>query len=787
MYLLFSIGSLHPQKDNCATHCATADHAKDHCQCIHKQHLQDLCLQRDQPCHQHRSHTEKNISESQLSACSQNLTKHPVAISCDFHSVLLHLSTNHQPQAYTYNPEAQALFHNNECSKRIPCTRVIHTLHSQNQPTAFACIFPLLNCVLYVAELLTPCTNHQPQVYAYDTKAQALFHNNECSKRIPCTRVIHTLHSQNQPTAFSCIFPLLHCVLYMAELLTPCLLHLGTNHQPQAYTYNPEAQALFHNNECSKRIPCTRVIHTLHSQNQPTAFACIFPLLNCVLYVAELLTPCLLHLGTNHQPQAYTYNPEAQALFHNNECSKRIPCTRVIHTLHSQNQPTAFACIFPLLNCVLYVAELLTPCLLHLGTNHQPQAYTYNPEAQALFHNNECSKRIPCTRVIHTLHSQNQPTAFACIFPLLNCVLYMVELLILCLLHLGTNHQPQAYTYNPEAQALFHNNECSKRIPCTRVVHTLHSQNQPTAFACIFPLLNCVLYVAELLTPCLHHLGTNHQPQAYTYNPEAQALFHNNECSKRIPCTRVVHTLHSQNQPTAFACIFPLLNCVLYMAKLLTPRFSGIGNWVCSAFVMALGTGLSHKAWPADVEESRSLYPQKDNRDTRCCTADHTEDNCHHLHQQHFQDLCLQRAQPCHQHRSHTDKDVSNSQLSTCHQHPAKHLPSVLHLSTNNQAQAYTYYTKAQALFHYNECSKRIPCTRIINNLHSQNQPTAFACIFPLLNCVLYMAELLKPRLHPQKDNRATCCATTDHAEDDSCHLCQQHLQDLCLQRDETH
>ncbi|XP_075609142.1 mucin-6 [Balearica regulorum gibbericeps] len=95
---------------------------------------------------------------------------------------------------YTYNPKAQAPFHNNECSQRVTCTRVLCTVYSQNQPAAIACFFPLLDCVLNMAELFTTS--------------------------VTCTRVLCTVYSQNQPAAIACFFPLLDCVLNMAELFT---------------------------------------------------------------------------------------------------------------------------------------------------------------------------------------------------------------------------------------------------------------------------------------------------------------------------------------------------------------------------------------------------------------------------------------------------------------------------------------------------------------------------------------------------------------------------------------
>ncbi|KAK4822597.1 hypothetical protein QYF61_017329 [Mycteria americana] len=62
--------------------------------------------------------------------------------------------------------------------------------------------------------------------------------------------------------------------------------------------------------------------------------------------------------------------------------------------------------------------------------------------------------------------------------------------------------------------------------------------------------------------------------------------------------------------------------------------------------------------------EPFSCHSQKTNKDTPCAASHHAEDNSCHIHQQH---LCPKRGQPCQQHRSPTDKDVSKTQLFTCH------------------------------------------------------------------------------------------------------------------------
>ncbi|GAB0190063.1 mucin-6 [Grus japonensis] len=738
-----------PQKTNEVTPCGASHHTEDHHHHLHQEHL---CLKRGQPCQQPRNPTEKHVSKPQLFTYHLRLICFFPLLNfvLDTVETITSCSPNHQPQAYTYDPKAQAPFHNNECSKRVTCTRVLCTLHSQNQPAVIACFFSLLDCVLNMAEFFTPCSpNHQPPAYTYDPKAQAPFHNNECSKRVTCTRVLCTLHSQNQPAVIACFFSLLDCVLNMAEFFTPC----SPNHQPQAYTYDPKAQAPFHNNECSKRVTCTRVLCTLHSQNQPAVIACFFSLLDCVLNMAEVLTPC----SPNHQPPAYTYDPKAQAPFHNNECSKRVTCTRVLCTLHSQNQPAVIACFFSLLDCVLNMAEFFTPCspnhqppaytydpkaqalfpedhssksvactrvlcTLHsqnqraaiaccfplldcvlnmaefftpCSPNHQPPAYTYDPKAQAPFHNNECSKRVTCTRVLCTLHSQNQPAVIACFFSLLDCVLNMAEFFTPC----SPNHQPPAYTYDPKAQALFPEDHSSKSVACTRVLCTLHSQNQRAAIACCFPLLDCVLNMAEFFTPC----SPNHQPPAYTYDPKAQAPFHNNECSKRVTCTRVLCTLHSQNQPAVIACFFSLLDCVLNMAEFFTP---------CSP-------NHQPQAYTYDPKAQAPFHNNECSKRVTCTRV-----------------LCTLHSQ------NQPAVIACFFSLLDCVLNMAEFFTPC---SPNHQPQAYTYDPKAQAPFHNNECSKRVTCTRVLCTLHSQNQPAVIACFFSLLDCVLNMAEFFTP------------------------------------------
>ncbi|XP_055670148.1 mucin-6 [Falco peregrinus] len=175
--LCFPPGSLHPHKAHYATHYAACHHAEDHRHHPCQQHLQDLCLQRGHPHQLHRSPSDRDVSKSQLCASPQQRAQHPAVICHHVHSVLhhfhsvlhhfhsvLHRSPSHQPPAYAYNPEAQALFLDDQSSNRVASTAVLCTLHGQNQPAAVACIFPLLDCVLdcvlNMAELLTPRNRH---------------------------------------------------------------------------------------------------------------------------------------------------------------------------------------------------------------------------------------------------------------------------------------------------------------------------------------------------------------------------------------------------------------------------------------------------------------------------------------------------------------------------------------------------------------------------------------------------------------------------------------------------
>ncbi|TRZ14015.1 hypothetical protein HGM15179_013083 [Zosterops borbonicus] len=546
---------------DCATHWAISDHTQDHGHHLHQQHLQDLCL--------HRSPSGNKLSTSQLCTCPQQPAQHPPAIHCHHFPTLLHSSSKHQPQAYTYNPEAQALFPNNQCCKGVSCNRVLCTHHSQNQHSAISCFFSLLNSVLNTAQLHTAslhprtvnCATHwdtcdHTQDHSHHLHQQHLqdlcLHREQPTQqhRSPSGNKLSTSQLCTCPQQPAQHPPAIHCHHF------PTLLHSSSKHQPQAYTYNPEAQALFPNNQCCKGVSCNRVLCTHHSQNQHSAISCFFSLLNGVLNTAQLHTVS----SSKHQPQAYTYNPEAQALFPNNQCCKGVSCNRVLCTHHSQNQHSAISCFFSLLNGVLNTAQLHTAS----SSKHQPQAYTYNPEAQALFPNNQCCKGVSCNRVLCTHHSQNQHSAISCFFSLLNSVLNRAQLYTAS----SSKHQPQAYTYNPEAQALFPNNQCCKGVSCNRVLCTHHSQNQHSAISCFFFLLNSVLNTTQLLTAS----SSKHQPQAYTYNPEAQALFPNNQCCKGVSCNRVLCTHHSQNQHSAISCFFSLLNSVLNTAQLLTAR-----------------------------------------------------------------------------------------------------------------------------------------------------------------------------------------------------------------------
>ncbi|KAI6068563.1 Mucin-6 isoform X1 [Aix galericulata] len=132
--------------DSLQNYIATHEHREDHPGHVCQQHLQDVRAQRGQPRQQPSSASAQDV------ASPQQPSQHQAAICRPFHS-LLPVAPKLPAKAHAYDPEAQALSPEDQCSHRGAC--VLRTLHSQNQPAALSCVLPALNCVLSSAELLT--------------------------------------------------------------------------------------------------------------------------------------------------------------------------------------------------------------------------------------------------------------------------------------------------------------------------------------------------------------------------------------------------------------------------------------------------------------------------------------------------------------------------------------------------------------------------------------------------------------------------------------------------------
>ncbi|XP_032043931.1 mucin-6 [Aythya fuligula] len=137
---------LYTTESHLQNYIATHEHGEDHPGHVCQQHLQDVRAQRGQPRQQPSSASAQDV------ACPQQPSQHQAAICRPFHS-LLPVAPKLPAKAHAYDPEAQALSPEDQCSHRVVC--VLRTLHSQNQPAALIYVLPALNCVLSGAELLT--------------------------------------------------------------------------------------------------------------------------------------------------------------------------------------------------------------------------------------------------------------------------------------------------------------------------------------------------------------------------------------------------------------------------------------------------------------------------------------------------------------------------------------------------------------------------------------------------------------------------------------------------------
>ncbi|XP_040414063.1 mucin-6 [Cygnus olor] len=732
---------LHPQEDNGATHRATCEHGEDHPGHVCQQHVQDLRAQRGQPRQQPSSAAAKDV------ACPQQPSQHQAAICRPFHS-LLPVAPKLLAKAHAYNPEAQALSPEDQCSHRVAC--ILRTLHSQNQPAALGCVLPLLNCVLSSAELLAPCLHPQED---NGTTHRATCEHGEDHPGHVCQQHVQDLRAQRgqprqQPSSAAAkdVACPQQPSQHQAAICRPfhSLLPVAPKLPAKAHAYDPEAQALSPEDQCSHRVAC--VLRTLHSQNQPAALGCVLPLLNCVLSSAELLAPCL-------HPQEDNGATHRAAREHGEDHPGHV-CQQHVQDLRAQRgqprqQPSSAAAkdVACPQQPSQHQAAICRPfhSLLPVAPKLPAKAHAYDPEAQALSPEDQCSHRVAC--VLRTLHSQNQPAALGCVLPLLNCVLSSAELLAPCLhpqedngaTHRATCEHGEdhpGHVCQQHVQDLRAQRGQPRQQPSSAAAKDVACPQQPSQHqAAICRPFHSLLPVAPKLPA-----------KAHAYDPEAQALSPEDQCSHRVAC--VLRTLHSQNQPAALGCVLPLLNCILSSAELLAP----------------------------------CLHPQEDNGATHRAAREHGEDHPGHVCQQHVQDLRAQRGQPRQQPSSAAAKDVA------CPQQPSQHqaaicrpFHSLLPVAPKLPAKAHAYDPEAQALSPEDQCSHRVAC--ILRTLHSQNQPAALGCVLPLLNCVLSSAELLAPCLHPQEDNGATHRATCEHGEDHPGHVCQQHVQDLRAQR----